>query len=197
MNMDQTPRFHAMDFRSTIDMVCVCMINLHTTASDSKHVTVAVMITASRRHVKSMVVFNSSKVSHLLIFNLQQNITSYHNIVVCQMLWQARAMDKLLGASCQPCPPQLALCMPTKGLVWYWHHDGMGAQCSCAICATAPPSCCSSTPPQFFQGPYAGRCHQCDQTSLCPDGIHPTRLYWSSSAGWHQIEQGFQSQLED
>ena len=57
MNMDQTPIFHAMDFKSTIDMVGACTVNLHTTASDSKRVIVAITITASGRHVKSMVVF--------------------------------------------------------------------------------------------------------------------------------------------
>jgi hypothetical protein len=52
MNMDQMPMFHAMDFKSMIDMVGACTVNLHAAASASKRVTVA-----SGRSVKSMVVF--------------------------------------------------------------------------------------------------------------------------------------------
>lgn len=57
LNMDQTPVYHAMDFRATIDKVGTRTINLRTSASDSKRVTVAVTVTASGKNVKSMVVF--------------------------------------------------------------------------------------------------------------------------------------------
>jgi len=57
MNMDQTPVFHAMDFRTTINRVGARTVNLRTSASDSKRVTVAVTVTASGRRVKHMVVF--------------------------------------------------------------------------------------------------------------------------------------------
>ncbi len=57
LNMDQTPVYHAMDFKSTIDKVGTRMVNLHTLASDSKCVTVAGTVTASGRRVKMMVVF--------------------------------------------------------------------------------------------------------------------------------------------
>jgi hypothetical protein len=57
INMDQTPVFHAMDFRTTIDRVGARTVNLRTFASDSKRVTVAVTVTASGRRVKQMVVF--------------------------------------------------------------------------------------------------------------------------------------------
>jgi hypothetical protein len=57
INMDQTPVFHAMDFRMTIDRVGTRTVNLRTSAADSKRVTVAVTVTASGRRVKQMVVF--------------------------------------------------------------------------------------------------------------------------------------------
>ncbi len=57
INMDQTPVFHAMDFHMTIDCVGTRTVNLRTSASDSKRVTVAVTVTASGRRVKQMVVF--------------------------------------------------------------------------------------------------------------------------------------------
>ncbi len=47
INMDQTPVFHAMDCQKTIDCVGACTVNLCTSASDSKLVTVAVTVTAS------------------------------------------------------------------------------------------------------------------------------------------------------
>ena len=36
INMDQTPVFHAMDFRMTIDRVGTRTVNLRTSAADSK-----------------------------------------------------------------------------------------------------------------------------------------------------------------
>jgi hypothetical protein len=57
INMDQTPVFHAMDFCTTIDRVGARTVNLRTSASDSKRVTVAVTVTALGRCVKQMVVF--------------------------------------------------------------------------------------------------------------------------------------------
>ena len=57
INMDQTPVYHVMDFRTTIDRVGVCTINLRTSASDSKHISVAVTVTASGKQIKSMVIF--------------------------------------------------------------------------------------------------------------------------------------------
>jgi hypothetical protein len=57
INMDQTLVFHAMDCQKTIDRVGTCTVNLHTSASDSKHVMVAVTVTASGRRVRQMVVF--------------------------------------------------------------------------------------------------------------------------------------------
>ena len=84
MNMDQMPMFHAMDFKSMIDMVGACTVNLHTAASDSnKHVTVAVTITASGRSVKSMVVFRRGK---SFIDNYFFSKVLHLTIVLCQML---------------------------------------------------------------------------------------------------------------
>jgi hypothetical protein len=57
LNMDQTPVYHAMDFKSTINKVGARRVNLHTSASDSKRVTIAVTVTASGRRVKLIVVF--------------------------------------------------------------------------------------------------------------------------------------------
>jgi hypothetical protein len=56
-NMDQTPVQMAMDYKVTIDKVGTRSVNLHTSASDTKRLTVAVTLTASGRRVKSMVVF--------------------------------------------------------------------------------------------------------------------------------------------
>ncbi len=52
--MDQTPVFHAMDCQKTIDRVGSRTVNLHTSASDSKRVTVAVTVTASGQRVRQM-----------------------------------------------------------------------------------------------------------------------------------------------
>ena len=59
MNMDQTPVYHAMCSRRTIDHMGACTVNMHVPAGsgDSKCVTVAACITASGRKVTSMVVF--------------------------------------------------------------------------------------------------------------------------------------------
>ena len=57
INMDQTLVFHAMDFQNTIDCVGARTVNLRTSASDSKRVTVAVTVTASGQRVRQMVVF--------------------------------------------------------------------------------------------------------------------------------------------
>ena len=46
-----------MDFCMTIDHVGICTVNLSTSATDLKRVTVAVTMTASGRRVKQMVVF--------------------------------------------------------------------------------------------------------------------------------------------
>ena len=56
-NMDQTPVQMAMDWKVTIDKVGARTVNLRTSASETKRVTVAVTLTASGRRVKSMVVF--------------------------------------------------------------------------------------------------------------------------------------------
>ena len=56
-NMDQTPVWMVMDSKIRIDHVSARTVNLRTSASDTKHVTVAVTLTASGRRVKSMVVF--------------------------------------------------------------------------------------------------------------------------------------------
>jgi hypothetical protein len=56
-NMDQTPVMMAVDSKITIDRVGVRTVNLRTSASDTKRVTVAVTLTASGRRMKSMVVF--------------------------------------------------------------------------------------------------------------------------------------------
>jgi hypothetical protein len=56
-NMDQTPVQMAMDWKVTIDKVGARTVNLRTSASETKGVTVAVTLTASARRVKSMVVF--------------------------------------------------------------------------------------------------------------------------------------------
>ena len=56
-NMDQTLVQMAMDWKVTIDKVGARTVNLRTSASETKRVTVAVTLTASGRRVKSMVVF--------------------------------------------------------------------------------------------------------------------------------------------
>ncbi len=57
INMDQTPVYHAMNAKYTIHQKNEKTINLCTSAADTKRGTVAVMITASGKRVKSMVVF--------------------------------------------------------------------------------------------------------------------------------------------
>ncbi len=49
--------YHLMDFKTFIDRVGAHTINLRTSASDAKRVTVAVTVTASGQCIKSMVVF--------------------------------------------------------------------------------------------------------------------------------------------
>ena len=56
-NMDQTPVQMAMDWKVTINKVGARTVNLRTSASETKRLTVAVTLTASGRRVKSMVVF--------------------------------------------------------------------------------------------------------------------------------------------
>ena len=56
-NMDQTPVQMAMDYKVTIDKVGARSVNLRTSASETKRLTVAVTLTASGRCVKLMVVF--------------------------------------------------------------------------------------------------------------------------------------------
>jgi len=56
-NMDQTPMWHAMTEKVTIDTVGKRTINVRTSAGDSKRVTVAVTITASGHQLPSMIVF--------------------------------------------------------------------------------------------------------------------------------------------
>ena len=150
MNMDQIPMFHAMDFQSMIDTVGACTVNLRTAASDTKCVKVAVTITASGRHVKSMVVFKGKS---SLIFFFVSNM--YNLTIVFLILRQARAMGKLLDASYQPCPLTCTMCAsPRHGSMST--YDGMSAQCSSTVCFHCPPGCCSFTPPRFFQGSFAG-----------------------------------------
>ena len=58
--MDQTPLWHAMSQKGTIDTIGKRTIKVHTSVGDSKRVIVAVMITASRSQLPSIL---SSKVS--------------------------------------------------------------------------------------------------------------------------------------
>ena len=52
INMDQTPVYHAMDFKNTINSIGEYTVNLHTSTCDSKHAStiVAVTLTASGWH---------------------------------------------------------------------------------------------------------------------------------------------------
>ena len=59
--MDQTPVYHAMNARATIEHVGTKTVNMRTSTADSKRVTVAATITASGKILPTMVVF---KVSH-------------------------------------------------------------------------------------------------------------------------------------
>ena len=57
INMDQTPVYHAMNARTTIERVGTKTVNMRTSTGDSKHVTVAATITASGKILPTMVVF--------------------------------------------------------------------------------------------------------------------------------------------
>ena len=57
MNMDQTPVYHAMNARCTIERVGARTVNMRTSTGDSKRVTVAAAITASGKILPTMVVF--------------------------------------------------------------------------------------------------------------------------------------------
>jgi hypothetical protein len=57
INMDQTPVYHAMNTRSTIEHVGAWTVNMRTSTGDSKRVTVTATITASGKIVPTMVVF--------------------------------------------------------------------------------------------------------------------------------------------
>ncbi len=59
--MDQTLVWMAMDDKMTIDKVGARTVNLGTSMSDSKRVTVAVTLTALGHRMKSMVVFKGKK----------------------------------------------------------------------------------------------------------------------------------------
>ncbi len=56
-NMDQTPMWHAMSQKGTIDTIGKRTINVRTSVGDLKRVTVAVTITASGHQLPSMIVF--------------------------------------------------------------------------------------------------------------------------------------------
>ena len=56
-NMDQTPMWHAMTHKGTIDTIGKRTINVCTSVGDSKRITVAVAITASGHQLPSMIVF--------------------------------------------------------------------------------------------------------------------------------------------
>ncbi len=57
MNMDQTPVYQAMDKGRTIDVVGAWFVNLRTLANNSQRITVAMMITALGKQLKSCIVF--------------------------------------------------------------------------------------------------------------------------------------------
>jgi hypothetical protein len=57
INMDQTPVYHAMNARTTIERVGTRTVNMRTSMGDSKRVTVAATITASGMILPTMVVF--------------------------------------------------------------------------------------------------------------------------------------------
>ena len=57
LNMDQTPMWHAMTQRGSIDTVGKRTINVRTGSGDTKRVTVAVSITASGHQLPSFIVF--------------------------------------------------------------------------------------------------------------------------------------------
>ena len=70
-NMDQTPVQMAMEWKCTIDKVGARTVNLRTSASNTKRVTVAVTLTASGRRVKSMVVFKGKSKNYIIIHRVQ------------------------------------------------------------------------------------------------------------------------------
>jgi hypothetical protein len=70
-NMDQTPVQMAMEWKCTIDKVGARTVNLRTSASDTKRVTVAVTLTASGRRVKLMVVFKGKSKNYIIIHRVQ------------------------------------------------------------------------------------------------------------------------------
>ena len=57
VNMDQTPVYHAMNVRTTVEHVGTKTVNMRTSTADSKRVTVAATITASGKILPTMVVF--------------------------------------------------------------------------------------------------------------------------------------------
>jgi Asp/Glu/hydantoin racemase len=57
INMDQTPIYHAMNARCTIEYIGARTVNMRTSTGDSKRVTVAAAITASGQILPTMVVF--------------------------------------------------------------------------------------------------------------------------------------------
>ena len=56
-NMDQTPMWHAMSQKGSINTIGKHMINVRTSVDDSKRVTVAVTIKASGHQLPSMIIF--------------------------------------------------------------------------------------------------------------------------------------------
>jgi hypothetical protein len=60
-NMDQTPMWHAMSQKGSIDTIGKRTINVRTSVGDSKRVTVAVTITASGHQLPSMIVFKGKR----------------------------------------------------------------------------------------------------------------------------------------
>jgi len=57
VNMDQTPMWHAMSQKGSIDTIGKRTINVRTSVGDSKRVTVAITITASGHQLPSMIIF--------------------------------------------------------------------------------------------------------------------------------------------
>ena len=106
INMDQTPVYHVMDFKTTIDKVCVRTVNLRTSAADSKRVTVAVTVTASGKQLKSMVVFKGKSLAGVNIKN--------KNTHTCPIIVAARQSNGAYRDSRAPNSMQFAsLCLPT------------------------------------------------------------------------------------
>ncbi len=57
LNMDQTPVYHAMNYKSTIHQKGGHTIDMRTSAADTKCITVVVTVTASGKSLRPMVVF--------------------------------------------------------------------------------------------------------------------------------------------